>query len=478
VNRAWARWAAAAVSGLLLAAARPPWGHWWLAWLALAPLAAAVRRSPDARSAADLGGLAGFCYAAAGLPWLTKVFGVWTPALWCVFALGPALWAAVLHGAGKRLDADRGGFAWAASAGLLWAGVEVLRAHLPGLSCSWLALGYSQAEAVPLFQAASVVGAVGLSAACAASGAALALAAEGRRLPAELALAAVGLAWGLGERRLERPYEGKAARAAVVQDEGYDLDRLVKLSEAPAVRDADLVVWPEYQLAVNEGHEDSYRNLYARRLSALKGTKLLGAAVIPEDVKAPMQNFVWALGPRGELLGRVDKARPIPFIERRLRGHRDHRPIETPLGPVGVQVCYDFDFEDGARALAGRGARLLAVPVLDPAEWGPGQHAQHLQMARARAVETGLWVARATSSGQSQLIDPSGRVTASVPDGVSGAAVGEVRLAESRTPYAAWGWLLCPLTLLALAAAATDAVLASMRRRAFVVYPPAEAASA
>lgn len=466
-------WAGAVLTGVLLAASRPPLALWPLAWLALVPLAAAVRRSKDARAAADLGALAGFVYAGLGMPWLTKTFGVWTPALWCVFALGPGLWAWLLHSLGERIDRDERGFLWAAGAGLLWAGVESLRAYLPGLSTSWLALGFSQAACLPLFQSASAVGIVGLSAAAAAFGSSLALAAEGRRLPAELGLAALGLAWALGERRLERPAHGTEASVAVVQDESYDLDRLVALTDVPGVRDADLVVWPEYQLAVNEGSEEAYRGLFARRLKGVRGTKVLGAAVIPEDPKAPMQNFAWALGPDGALLGRYDKAHPIPFIERRLPGHSDPRPIATPLGLIGVQICYDLDFEDGARRLARRGALLLAVTNLDPVEWGPAQHAQHSAMALARAVETGLWVARAASSGVSQIIDPSGRVMASVPYAASGAAVGRVRLAESRTPYVLWGWLLVPASLLALAAAVLESLLCLLRERALLVYPRA-----
>lgn len=473
MNRPKADWAAAVLTGVLLAASRPPLALWPLAWLALAPLAAAVRRSKDARSAADLGALAGFVYSGLGMDWLTKTFGVWTPALWCVFALGPGLWAALVRSVGDRLDRDGRGFLWAGGAGLLWAGVECLRAHIPGLATSWLALGFSQAACLPLFQTASVVGVVGLSAAAAAFGAALALAAEGRRWPAELGLAALGLAWALGERRLERPAHGTEASVAVVQDESYDLDRLVSLTQAPGVRDADLVVWPEYQLAVNEGSEESYRDLYARRLKGVRGTKVLGAAVIPEDPKAPMQNFAWALGPDGGLLGRYDKAHPIPFIERRLVGHSDPRPILTPLGLIGVQICYDLDFEDGARRLARRGARVLAVTNLDPVEWGPAQHAQHSAMALARAVETGLWTARAASSGVSQVIDPEGRVRASVPYAASGTALATVRLAESRTPYVLWGWLLVPASLLALGAAVLEALSGLLRERAFLVYPRA-----
>jgi apolipoprotein N-acyltransferase len=98
-------------------------------------------------------------------------------------------------------------------------------------------------------------------------------------------------------------------------------------------------------------------------------------------------------------------------------------------------------------------------------------------MALARAVESGLWVARAASSGESQIIDPAGRVTASVPYGASGAAVGTVRLAPGRTPYVLFGWWLVPGTLLALAAAAAEALAGLMRRRALLAYPPSPAAA-
>ena len=98
--------------------------------------------------------------------------------------------------------------------------------------------------------------------------------------------------------------------------------------------------------------------------------------------------------------------------------------------------------------MAGLGARLLAVPNLDPMEWKDWQHRQHSGMAPMRAVESGLWVARAASSGISQVIDPAGRVKAALPSGRSGVLAAKARLKEGGTPYTRLGWLLAPLCMM------------------------------
>ena len=456
------RWSYAATSGALLALAFPPYSAWPAAVLAPALLWRAVRRAETPREAADLGVLAGFVFSALSMPWLRFVFGPWAVGLWAFFALGPGLHAYLV----KRLQ-GRGDWLWVASAGVLWAGIEAVRANIPGLACPWLTLGYAFVPAGPLLQSASVVGLYGLSAVAASSAAALALAAEGKRIPAGALAVVLGLAWGLGERRLERPLAGRAASVALVQDEHYDVERLAAMTP----RDADLVVWPEYQAGVPGGMADRYREHLARLTSGRKGVLVVGAATV--DEQAPFENFAWVLGPDGALLGRHDKQHPIPFMEGRLKGHSDPRPVDTPLGPLGVQICYDLDFEDGSRKLASRGARILAVPNLDPVSWGPLQHAQHSGMAPLRAVETGLWVAKAASSGDSMLIDPRGRVTARLGFAGEGVARGTALLAGSRTPYVLWGWVVVPLCLLALAAAVLDAVLEGLRERALLVYPRA-----
>ena len=238
-------------------------------------------------------------------------------------------------------------------------------------------------------------------------------------------------------------------KVALIQDESYDLDRMAGLSTAAEALDADLLVWPEYGFSVQAGQESSYAALISRRLRASRAVAILGGATLPEEPRdGGMRNFAWVMAPGGRLLGSYDKLHPIPFIEKYLRPNPRPEPVDTPLGLLGTLICYDLDFEDGARRMAGLGARLLAVPNLDPMEWKDWQHRQHSGMAPMRAVESGLWVARAASSGISQVIDPAGRVKAALPSGRSGVLAAKARLKEGGTPYTRLGWLLAPLCMM------------------------------
>ena len=443
-------WALAGASGAALALSFAP-GGWPLAFAALAPLFWAVLEAPDAKAAGNLGALTGLVFYGLSLTWLTKVFGPLAAAFWCVFALFVALHAALLW---KLAERGAGPWAWALSAGVLWTGLEYFRSEVWSLNCSWLALGYSQTRDLALLESCSVWGLYGLSGLLVCFNAAAALAARRRGRPLAGAAAAAVALLGWGARRLSTwpAQAGRPLRAAVVQDESYDVDRLAKLSAGAAARGAQLLVWPEYALTVAAGRGASYRRLLARKLGGFDGVAVIGAAVFPEDMKrGKEQNFAWVLGAGGALLGRYDKLHPIPYVEKLLPPNPDPRPVETPLGRLGVQICYDLDFENGVRAMARQGAQLLVVPDLDPLEWGAWQHRQHSEMSAARAVESGLWLVRAASSGTSQIIDPVGRVREALGSGVSGVLTGDVRLARSRTLYEKAGWLCGPLCLAATA---------------------------
>lgn len=446
----------AALSGLLLTLSFPPFGAWPLAWLALAPLIWAALESRDARAAANLGGEAGLVFYGLSLHWLIKVFGPMAAAFWCLFALWIALAMAVLwrlwhEGAwpGRRHPLP-----WAILGAACWTGIEYFRSEILWIPCPWLALGFSQAKSLPLLQAASLVGIYGLSGLIVFVNAVAALLLKGRPAGSLLASGTLAVLAVWGHSRIDRieAREGRPVSLALVQDESFDLDRLAALSLSPGAREADLLIWPEYGFNVQPGQEDSYRRLVSRKLQGSKAVAVLGGAIIPENLKeGGMRNFSWVLSPDGELLGRYDKLHPIPFVERYLAPNPAPRPLATPLGILGPQICYDLDFEDGARLMARQGAQILAVTNLDPLDWGVWQHRQHSAMAALRAVESGLWVGRAASSGFSQIISPAGRVAAALAPGESGVLLGTARLSSAGTFYSDWGWLL-PRLCLALAA--------------------------
>jgi predicted amidohydrolase len=98
--------------------------------------------------------------------------------------------------------------------------------------------------------------------------------------------------------------------------------------------------------------------------------------------------------------------------------------VATPLGTLGLSICYDVRFPELYRGLAARGADILLVPSAFTFFTG----AAHWQvLCRARAVENQCYVIAPDQAGtsphgfpdygESLIVDPWGRVVARAGDG-------------------------------------------------------------
>ena len=93
--------------------------------------------------------------------------------------------------------------------------------------------------------------------------------------------------------------------------------------------------------------------------------------------------------------------------------------VDTPLGRMGLSICYDLRFPELYRALADRGATVFAIPAAFTVSTGEAHW--HVLM-RARAIETQCHVVAAAQCGthadgrqtygHSVAIDPWGAVLA------------------------------------------------------------------
>jgi apolipoprotein N-acyltransferase len=79
---------------------------------------------------------------------------------------------------------------------------------------------------------------------------------------------------------------------------------------------------------------------------------------------------------------------------------------------------------------------------------------QHLLIARVRAIEEGLPIARAANSGISAIIDPYGRIGGHLDLGMRGFLDVPLPVAAPVTPFARYGNVIL-LTLILLCVAAT-----------------------
>ena len=126
-----------------------------------------------------------------------------------------------------------------------------------------------------------------------------------------------------------------------------------------------------------------------------------------------MHNAAIFVGPDG-LIG-VYRKTHLPFLGvDRFVVAGDELPVfETPLGRVGLEICYDLRFPEVTRTLALRGADLIAHPTNFPV-------AARLQtefITRARAAENRVYLLTANRIGKerwgefcgwSQIVDPYG----------------------------------------------------------------------
>ena len=97
--------------------------------------------------------------------------------------------------------------------------------------------------------------------------------------------------------------------------------------------------------------------------------------------------------------------------------------VDTPLGRLGVAICYDVRFPDLFRALSDAGATLMSVPA---AFTRPTGAAHWHVLLRARAIESAAFVIAAAQTGEHQdgrstyghslVIDPWGEIISDQSD--------------------------------------------------------------
>ena len=116
--------------------------------------------------------------------------------------------------------------------------------------------------------------------------------------------------------------------------------------------------------------------------------------------------------------------------------------IETPVGVVGLSICYDLRFPKLYGALSDAGATILSVPAAFTRPTGAAHW--HL-LLRARAIENACWVIAAAQTGvhedgratygHSLVIDPWGDVVLDMGEaaGIGYAAIEPARIAEVRS---------------------------------------------
>ena len=411
------------------------------------------------RSALALGWSFGFGFFLAGLYWIAAALFVDIAQFWWLvpFAIagvpaGLAIFTAaallVSHALCRLLRLGGTGRVFALV--FCWCGAEWLRGHILS-GFPWNLMGYTWSGAFPgaleMLQLAAIVGIYGLSllTVLAASLPARLGDFSGRRwlaLVAAVLLIALPAGWG-AYRLANGPTEdvpGIALRLVqpsipqtMKQDPAALLGnfrRLFALSTSPASTPPTAIIWPEDAAPPFLERDGGARQALAQA-APQNGYIITGTTRTDAAPEAPTHvwNSLVAVDHEGNIRASYDKFHLVPFgeyvplrsvlpMQKITPGAIDFsagpgpRTITLPgLPPFSPLICYEAIFPHAVVDPAHRPDWLLNIT--DDAWYGfTSGPFQHLAIARLRAIEEGLPLARAGDNGISAMFDPYGRFTA------------------------------------------------------------------
>lgn len=342
----------------------------------------------------------------------------------------------------------------------LWVLLEWLRG-LIFTGFPWLNLGYSQID-TPLRGYAPILGVYGLSLFTVVCSGLIVLLFE-RRSAWLGAISAAAVIWGGGAALAQiewshtagEPVSVSLIQGNVPQDVKWHAEQreptLELYTELTRQHlDSRLIVWPETALPAFYHQARPFLRALAAEAHDSGAELLIGLPVFNSETRE-YYNSMLNIG-RDE--GFYHKQHLVPFGE--------YIPLQGLLGPlldvfdipmsdfspgapdqglltvagykVGISICYEDAF--GEEVVRGLPAAAFLVNASNDAWFGESAAPhQHLQIARMRALETGRYLLRATNTGVSAIVAPTGRILAKSPQFQAHVLTGEILPRTGATPY-------------------------------------------
>jgi apolipoprotein N-acyltransferase len=446
-------------TAVLLLLVFPKFDLHFLAPIALTPLLVSVAGLQNGWRRFAVGWLAGIVFWFFLCTWIQFVleahasmgkFGSW----------GSFVLFAVLKGLHMAL------FAWLAGAlmrrmyavpavAALWTGLE--RTHAT-FGFTWMQLGNAAIDmSVPL-RLAPIVGVYGMSfvfAMLSAAAACVLLRQPRIKLAPLLVLPLLYLLPAI-------PQGMPATQSAVVVQPNIDTEQnwtsaveeqteeqLARLSN---VLPASLVIWPEMPAPFYYYTDPAFHHLADDVAAHHQFFLFETVGYLTHD--EPLNSAV-LVSREGTELGRYDKINLVPFgeyvpkafswVNRVTQETGDFVPgtqvkvLNAGPARLGVFICYEAAFPELVRQFTAQGANVL-VNLSNDGYFGHSEaRAQHLAIARMRAVENRRFLIRATNDGLTAVIDPAGRLIQLLEPYKQFAAPVRYGLVKESTFYARFG---------------------------------------
>ncbi len=254
-------------------------------------------------------------------------------------------------------------------------------------------------------------------------------------------------------------------------DKDTNIKTYLRFIDEAASKDVDLLVFPELSLQGAPPNIIEYKfswNKYQQDNAELvpegPTTQLMiqeakennmyicwGMSELSHSHPGYIYNSAVLVGPEG-YVGRFRKVHQ-PMGERLMYHPGNDFPVfETRLGKIGIQICYDKAFPEGARVMAIRGAEIILNPSAWPWSAYPETDCWFTNYGYAfdtmRALENGVIYVTSNQVGEvegggheggfARIINPAGKVIASTNQTDEGLAIADIdirqAIADIRTP--------------------------------------------
>jgi predicted amidohydrolase len=196
------------------------------------------------------------------------------------------------------------------------------------------------------------------------------------------------------------------------------VDRMGAESERKYGRGLDLAVLPEAAVTGETGRDSLSKSVpFAGPLSRVftsKARERRCYIVVPTylreaDDDRRSSNAALLVGRKGELAGIYRKVHLVVSADgKTMEGGatpgKDFPVFDCDFGKLGIQICYDMEFDHGWRELERKGAELVAWPTQSPQTAHPA----------FRAFEQRCYIVSSTWRNNASIFEPTGKIAAQI----------------------------------------------------------------
>ncbi len=196
------------------------------------------------------------------------------------------------------------------------------------------------------------------------------------------------------------------------------VDQMAAQAKTKYNRGLDLAVLPETAitgeadgdaLARSVPFEGQVQDVFTRKAREHGCHIVIPTYLLDSSEKKLCSNAAVLVGRKGEVMGTYRKIHLVVSLERGTMEDGatpgDALPVfDCDFGKLGVQICYDIEFDAGWTELARRGAELIAWPTQSP------QTSQPASRARAHRC----YIVSSTWRHNASIFEPTGKIAAQI----------------------------------------------------------------